>query len=87
MSTGKPSYHQPEYYPSAPQHFVMEEYRYRCQKSNKGLIFVRREALLEKNDKKGTLSALRDKCQTIMGIPHEILDILGTNPFLGLKNT
>lgn len=23
----KPSYHQPEYYPSAPQHFVMEEYR------------------------------------------------------------
>ena len=29
VSTGKPSYHQPEYYPSAPQHFVMEEYRYR----------------------------------------------------------
>jgi len=27
VSTGKPSYHQPEYYPSAPQHFVMEEYR------------------------------------------------------------
>jgi len=28
VSTGKPAYHQPEYYPSAPQHFVMEEYRY-----------------------------------------------------------
>jgi len=27
VSTGKPAYHQPEYYPSAPQHFVMEEYR------------------------------------------------------------
>jgi len=28
VSSGKPAYcHQPEYYPSAPQHFVMEEYR------------------------------------------------------------
>lgn len=27
VSAVKPSYHQPEYYPSAPQHFVMEEYR------------------------------------------------------------
>jgi len=27
VSTVKPAYHQPEYYPSAPQQFVMEEYR------------------------------------------------------------